>query len=116
MRDRKIKLSIKGQEVVCNFGINYHYEHYFNLTGEDLLVSGFEGISTVKMFKIIPALYCAAYMSQCSINGQQQNLTLEDFRHHVLSMDEAGAAKMMTDYTSLLAASKGEELAQTTTP
>jgi hypothetical protein len=110
MPDKLITLTVEGKQAVCNFGINYFYKHYKELTGTDLLVNGLDGITTVKLFEIIPALYCAAYLSECSKHRKDPEIKLDDFAHHILSLDEAGAAKMLTDYTNLLSPPKeGEE-------
>lgn len=102
MADKKITLSIEGQEVVCNFGVNYFYKHFKEISGIDMLVDGLKGIETTQMFDIIPALYYAGYKADCSINKKDYQVPYEDFQFHVMSNDEKGAAKMITDYLNLL--------------
>jgi hypothetical protein len=102
MADKKITLNIGGQEVVCNFGVNYFYKHFKEISGIDMLVDGLKGIETTKMFDIIPALYFAGYKAECSINKKDSTVPYEDFQFHVMSTDEAAAAKMITDYLNLL--------------
>jgi aldehyde:ferredoxin oxidoreductase len=117
MADKKITLSIGGQEVVCNFGVNYYYLFFNEITGIDMLVEGLKGIGTTQMFKIIPAIYCAGYMAECRLKKEDPKFTKDDFEHHVLSMDEAGAEKMAIDYSKAINPPKpGEATAQTESP
>lgn len=98
MADKKIKLSIAGQEVTCNWGSNWYYEHFWQITGVDMLVEGLKGIETTKMFRIIPAVYYAGYLTDCSVKKEEPKLKKEDFEYHVLSGDEVLAASMIKDY------------------
>ena len=93
---------MEGQDVVCNFGVNYFYKHFKEISGVDMLVDGLKGIETTKMFDIIPALYFAGYKAECSVNKKESKIPYEIFEFHVLSTDEKGAAKMITDYLDLL--------------
>lgn len=102
MAEKKIKLSIEGQEVVCNFGVNYFYKHFNEITGIDLFVEGLKDTATVKAFDMAAGIYCAGYFAECSFKKEEPKLSIQDFKHHVLSLDEAGAVKMVTDYTSLI--------------
>lgn len=95
-------LSVAGQEVTCNFGINYFYKHFNDATGVDMLVDGLKGIETTKMFDLIPAIYYAGYRAECSLKKEEPKVTKEEFDHHVLSADEAIAAKLVTDYINTI--------------
>lgn len=116
MADKKITLSIEGQEAVCNFGVNYFYKHFNEATGIDMLVEGLKGIETTKMFDLVPAIYFSGYRAECSIKKQEVKIKKEDFEHYVLSADEATAAKMVTDYIQTINPSAGEAVAQTENP
>lgn len=96
--DKKLTLSVNGQEVTCNFGINYFYKHFHEATGIDMLIEGLKGIDSTKMFEIVPAIYYAGYRAECSLKREDPKLKKDDFEHHVLSADEATAAKLTTDY------------------
>lgn len=102
MAEKKIKLSIAGQEVTCNFGINYFYKHFNEATGVDMLVEGLAGIGSTKMFDLIPGIYYAGYRAECSLTKSEPKLTKEDFDFHVLSADETVAAKMINDYVNTI--------------
>lgn len=52
MADKKITLSIAGQEVVCNFGVNYFYKFYNEITGNDPLVKGFGEVEGVALLNV----------------------------------------------------------------
>lgn len=117
MPDKKIKLSIAGQEVVCNFGINYFYKHFKEITGIDMLAEGLKDMATVKMFDLTAGIYCAGYFAECSLKKEEPQIKFTDFEHHILSSDEAIAAKMVEDYLKILNPKEeektGEEVAQT---
>jgi hypothetical protein len=120
MADKKIKLSVAGQEVVCNFGVNYFYKHFYEITGVDMLVDGLKGIETTKMFEVVPHIYFAGYKAECSVSKTDSQLNKDDFEHHVLSMDEAGATNLIKDYLNAInpkeETKQGEEQAQTVSP
>lgn len=120
MADKKITLSIAGQEVVCNFGVNYFYKHFKEISGKDMLVEGLKGIETTQMFDIIHDLYYAGYRAECSVKREEPKLTGDDFEHFVLSSNEAGAGKLITDYLNTIKPPDdelpGEHPAQTISP
>lgn len=120
MAERKLKVLIAGQEVTCNFGINYFYKHFNELTGIDMLGNGIEDVTPGKMLDLIPAIYAAGYLAECSAKKVDPALTKGDFDHHVMSMDEAGAAKMTNDYLDVIktvdSSKPGEGEAQTKSP
>lgn len=119
---KKLTLTINGIEAVCNFGVNYFYKHYFELTKVDLLVSGLEGIATIKIFEIMPSVYCAGYLAECSLKKEDPKLTFNDFENYVLEGDPDVANKMLSDYMDLMLPgwreniNAGEQQAQTTSP
>lgn len=114
--DKKIKLSIAGQDVTCNFGVNYFYKHFNEITGIDMLVEGLSGMATTKIFEIIPAIYFAGYKAECSIKKEEPKVSKEDFEYHVLSANEEVAIDMFTDYKNVINPKEeekpGEEAAQ----
>jgi hypothetical protein len=117
---KKIKLSVAGQEVVCNFGVNYFYKHFYEITGTDMLVDGLKELASVKMFSLVPAIYCAGYFAECSLKKEEPKISKADFESHILSMDEKGAADMLNDYLNAInpkeETKEGEEIAQTVNP
>lgn len=118
MANKKIKLTINEQEVVCNFGVNYFYKHFKEVSGVDMLVDGLKGIETTKMFDIIHDLYYAGYKAQCSSNKEEPKLTHADFEYFVMSADESVASKLITDYLNTIKVPElpGEPPAQTISP
>lgn len=102
MADKKIKLSIAGKDVTCNFGVNYFYKHFNEITGIDLLIDGLKGMASTKIFDIIPAIYFAGYKAECSTKKEEPKLSKEDFEHHVLSANEEVATSMFQDYSNVI--------------
>lgn len=113
MSDKKVTIHVNGQDAVCNFGINYFYKHFKEITGIDLLVEGLKGFSSTELFDLVGRLYYAGYKAECSKNKSDAVLTEQDFTDMVLSGDEALASKLVNDYVNTLP--KGEPEAQTTT-
>lgn len=101
MPDKKIQLTVAGQSIVCNFGINYFYKYLKELTGIDLLV-GLKDGQTIDILETTPLIYFAGYKAECSLNKKDILLTAEAFQDYVYSMDELGVAKMLEDFTKLI--------------
>lgn len=110
-------LEISGQTVTCNFGVNYFYKHFNEITKIDMLVDGLKGIETTKMFDLIPAIYYAGYKAECSKKDVEPSLKFKDFEKYVLGGDEALAAKMINDYLGIIKTEDkpGELMAQAET-
>lgn len=85
-----------------------------------MLVEGLKDIATTKMFDLVSGIYCAGYLAESSVNKKPASLGYDDFKDHVLGLDEASAAKMVTDYLNIInpkeEEKKGEEVAQTVSP
>ena len=113
MADKKIKLLVAGQEVDCNFGVNYFYKHYKEVTGVDILVDGLKGLTSTEMFDVVASLYYAGYLAECSLSKKAAGLTKEEFDDLVLSSDEEGVGKMVNDYAATIKVETGEDQAQT---
>lgn len=107
MADKKITLSIAGQEVVCNFGVNYFYKFYNEITGNDPLVKGFGEVEGVALFDTITNIFYAGYLTDKKITKSDGNLTKDDFEFHVQSMDVEGVNKMSEQFAEILGV-KGE--------
>lgn len=119
MSYKKIKLSIAGQEVVCNFGINYFYRHYKDITGIDPMVGGFGEVEGLELFDTIGNIFYAGYRAESSLKKAEPVLSKEDFIYYVMSMDRDGVNKMSEEFTNLIVTKEdqpGEQAAQTISP
>jgi hypothetical protein len=102
MADKKVTLSIAGKEVVCNFGVNYLYKFFKEVTGKDLMVDGLTGITTSEVFDIVPALFYSGYKADRATEKQPAELTHEDFSDHFYAGDVDLVQKAFTDYMDVI--------------
>lgn len=116
MADKKITLEIAGKSVTCNFGINYFYKHFKDITGIDMLLNGFGDTDGVNALEATKNILYAGYKAENSLNKSENGLTIEDFDHHLSSMDTKGVNDLMIKFVNIInPEQKGEPEAQTET-
>lgn len=101
MADKKIKLSIEGQEVVCNFGVNYFYKHFEEITGIDPMLKGFGEMEGLRLFDAIVNIFYAGYKAEQSFKREEAVLSREVFEYYVQSKDIEGVNKMSEEFANL---------------
>lgn len=116
MADKKFNLEIGGKTVTCNFGINYFYKHFKEITGIDMLIEGFGNTDGVNALDATKNVLFAGYKAELSMNKKDPELTIEDFDHHLSSMDTKGVNELMIKFVNIINPEQkvpGEEMAQT---
>lgn len=95
---KKVQLLIGSLAVTCNFGINYFYHHYRNLTKVDLLKEPLTSLNGVVAFDTLADLFYAAHKAECSHQKTEEVVSREDIENYILSMDTSGSLELLDKF------------------
>lgn len=113
-----IPIQVNGQQVSCDFGVNWFYKHYHDVTGKDMLEgNGLEGVGTYKTFDVAAALFYAGHKAHASATKTTELITLEAITDYVMALDLKEAIALIKLYTDTLPkAEPGEAESQAAAP
>jgi hypothetical protein len=101
--EKKLTISIEGNEVVLNFGVNWFFEFYKNDSGHDLVKDpemSLLDLGSIDLFKYLQSMVWAGYQANCKITKEPLKLTREQVQDLVMSGSEGDATDLAYSITA----------------
>lgn len=105
MAEKKITVVINGKDVVCNYGVNWFYEHYKKDSGHDIIKDGGFNevdIQSTQLFETVQSLLWAGILTEASLNKTEPPVTREDVVYHVMGGTAESVNQLMVDIVAAI--------------
>lgn len=106
---KQLTITISGNGLVCNFGVNYFYKHLKELTGIDMLADDVKNIVSTDGIGTIAGMVYAAHMAECSLAKGKPEIPLDEVEHHYLSMDATAFVVAVKEIFKVINPEENEE-------
>lgn len=108
--NKQLTISIGGDDITLNLGVNYFYKYFKEATGIDLIKEGIVDIQSVKIFDYTIGFIYAGYAAECKMNALpivHKPETVEDW---VMRMNDTEATEILLKCSAAMSGKTVDEI------